>query len=455
MGRILVVDDEPAMCAAIGDVLRGLGHEASSCHDADSALEIMTDEDFDVVVTDIAMRGMNGVELCHRIVHNRADVPVIAISANTEPRAAIALVRAGAFDFLVKPFEPDAFVLAVERALRERQLRHYVRRLEVDAGSAVAIDGLIGSSRAMNRLCAVVRRAAMVDATVFVTGESGTGKEVVARSIHALGARADRPFVALNCASVSPHLVESELFGHVRGAFTDAASDKEGLFVRADGGTLFLDEVAEMSLDMQAKLLRALQERRIRPVGGSRELPFDARVITATHGDVEAMVRDGKFREDLYYRLHVMEIAVPPLRERGNDVLELARHFMARATQRHGKDVRDLAPDASRQLSVYPWPGNVRELANAMERAVVMAAGTSIRAADLPDKIASHRPPLDAGGALDELVPMAEVERRYILQVMQAVGGNKSRASRILGIDRATLQRRLEQYESDPRAEGA
>lgn len=446
MSRILVVDDDSAMCEALSDLLSERGHDVTTKQDALAAFDLLAEEDYDVVVTDIAMRGMNGVELCERIVLNRPDVPVIAISATSDPKAAIALVRAGAFDLLAKPFDPEALLVALERSLEERRLRSYVRRLEVQVGAEAPIESLIGSSRVMAGVRARVRQAASTDASVFITGESGSGKEVVARAIHDSSRRRSRPFVALNCAAISGQLLESELFGHERGAFTDAVTSRAGLFLQANGGTLFLDEIAEMPIELQAKLLRALQERSVRPVGGNRELAFDARVIAATHRDVASFIDRGLFREDLYFRLHVVEIELPPLRERGNDVLELATAFLDRWRRVHGKDVEGFSKEAKARLLAHSWPGNVRELLNAVERAVVMTRGRLIEPDDLPPRLSMQRPSRRPVTEADELVPMAEIERRYILEVMAAVDGNKSHASRILGIDRTTLQRRLEEY---------
>jgi two-component system response regulator HydG len=454
MTRVLVVDDEAAMATAMADELIARGIEASTVPTADEAFATLVDGDFDVVVTDLNMRGMNGIELCDRVVANRPDVPVIVVTAFGTLETAVATLRAGAFDFLTKPFDMEELAIVVERAAQHRRLRDELKRLRRVVEHAEQFEELVGSSRAMTELYALVDRVAETDATVIVSGETGTGKELVARAVHRRSRRRDGPMVAINCAAVPAGLLESELFGHVRGAFTDARADRKGLFVQAHGGTLLLDEIGEMPLEMQAKLLRALETRQVRPVGAQHEDPFDVRVVTATHRDLVASIEDGTFREDLYYRINVVEVTVPPLRARGADVLLLAQTFLERLASRDGKPVARISPSVAERLLAYAWPGNIRELRNCIERAVALARFEELVVEDLPAHVRDYRPShvLVAASDPSELVPLAEVERRYVERVMESVGGNKRQAAQILGLDRATLYRKLERWTRVPKA---
>ena len=442
--RVLVVEDDPAMASMVVNGLCRRGFVASAAHSAADALAAPEPE---VVVSDVRLGGMTGLELCERLVARRPDVPVILVTAFGDLDTAIAAIRAGAHDFLPKPFEVEELALRVTRAAELRFLRAEVRRL-ADRAAPATPEGMIGESPAMQQVFAMIERVARADAPVLLTGETGTGKELLARALHARGPRAKGPFVAVNCAAIPENLLESELFGHVRGAFTDARAARAGLFVEADGGTLFLDEVAEMPMPLQAKLLRALQERVVRPVGGDREVRFDARIVSASHRDLESMVAEGRFREDLYYRLNVLGIELPPLRARGADVVRIAAAYLARIAERTRTPVKGISPEAARKLVEYAWPGNVRELVNAMERAVALAEYDVITVADLPAKVQSFTPShvLIASQDPTELVPLDEVERRYILRVMDAVGGNRTRAAEVLRVDRKTLYSKLKAY---------
>ena len=448
MTRVLVVDDERAMADAMADELAGRGCKPTVFTHADEAFAILAEEDFDVVVTDLRMRGMNGVELCERVVVNRPDVPVIVVTAFASVETATATLRAGAFDFLAKPFDMEQLVIAVERAAQHRRLRDEVRRLRAAAEEAARFEELQGSSDAMKAVYGLLDRIAETDATALITGETGTGKELAARAIHSRSRRRAAPMVTVNCAAVPANLLESELFGHVRGAFTDARSDRKGLFAQANGGTLFLDEIGEMPLEMQAKLLRALESRTVRPVGGREEVPFDVRLISATHRDLVASVEDRAFREDLYYRINVVEVTMPPLRARGTDVLLLAQTFLQHFAHQHGKGVLRISPPAAERLLAYAWPGNIRELRNCVERAVALTRFEEVVVEDLPVQVRDYRAAhvLIAANDPSELVPLEEVERRYVERVMQEVGGNKRQAAEILGLDRATLYRKLERW---------
>jgi two-component system response regulator AtoC len=443
-----VVDDDPAMCSMVAANLSRRGYLVTTREVAGESFDLLRSSDFDVVVTDLQMRGMSGLELCERIVADRPDIPVIVITAFGSLELAIAAIRAGAYDFVPKPFEVDQLCIALDRAIQHRDLREEVRRLRDAASGPFRFDEIVGDSSAMREVFELVRRVSDTEATVLITGESGTGKELIAHALHRRSRRADGPFVAINCAAVPDTLLEAELFGHLKGAFTDARSARSGLFLQASDGTLFLDEIGDIPLALQPKLLRALQERRVRPIGGDAEVPFDARIVAATNRDLETAVAEGRFREDLFYRINVIQLAVPPLRARGTDVLLLAQHLIQHFAQAAGKSIRGLSPAAAERLVTYTWPGNVRELQNCMERAVALAQYEEIVVEDLPDKIRSYRVShvLVASDDPSEMVSMEEVERRYIIRVLETVGGNKSLAARILGFDRTTLYRKLERY---------
>ncbi|TAK19524.1 MAG: sigma-54-dependent Fis family transcriptional regulator [Myxococcaceae bacterium] len=444
--NILVVDDDPELGEMVALFARQLGHEATFTQQPGEALSILTTQPFDLVFTDLGMAVMDGITLCTRIAGAWPDVPVIVLTGHGSMETAVNAMRAGAYDFLTKPVNTEVLAMSIERALEHARLRREVTRLRDEVGRVKPSRALVGSSRAMRELHDLTSRVAATDATVLITGESGTGKELVARAIHAMSARSHGPFVAINCAAVPHHLLESELFGHVKGAFTDARSGRPGLFVEANGGTLLLDEIGEMPLDMQAKLLRALQERTVRPVGGDRELPFDARVIAATHQELDALVEAKAFREDLFYRIAVVIVPVPTLRERSDDVLVLAQHFLTRFVDRFGKRVVGFHPSAIARMAAYAWPGNVRELENCVERAVALTRGDTITVDDLPERIRTFQPerPLAAPEEATEMMTLSELEHRYLQRVLSLVGGNKSRAARVLGLDRRTLYRMLD-----------
>ena len=447
--RVLVVDDDAAMCAMVHTHLVKRGYEVTTSEVAAEAFEILRSNDFDAVVTDLQMRGMNGLELCERIAADRPDIPVIVITAFGSLELAIAAIRAGAYDFVPKPFEIDQLCIALDRAVQHRSLREEVKRLREAAGRPRGADELLGDSAAMRTVLDLIDRVSDSDSSVLITGESGTGKELVARALHDRSQRRDRPFVAINCAAVPETLLESELFGHARGAFTDAKTARAGLFVQAGRGTLFLDEIGELPVGLQPKLLRALQERRVRPLGGEGEISVDARMVAATNRDLESAVAERTFREDLYYRINVIPIELPPLRARSSDVLQLAQHFLERCAALAGKRIRGLSPAAAQRLVGYSWPGNVRELQNCIERSVALAQYDDIVVEDLPEKIRTyhHSHVVVAGEDPSELVSMEELERRYIQRVLDAVGGNKTLAARILGFDRTTLYRKLDRYD--------
>lgn len=443
--RVLLVDDEASLCESLEIGLRRRGCHVASRTTANDAFELLAREDFDVVVTDLHMGGTSGIELCERVVANRSDIPVVVLTAFGSMDTAISAIRAGAYDFIQKPIEIDALAIAVHRAAGHRHLREEVRRLRIEAGHGPGFDEFVGRSPVIQAVYDLVQRVATSDATVLVTGESGTGKEIVARALHGLSGRSTGPFVAINCAAVPETLLESELFGHAKGAFTDAKTAEPGLFTRAHRGTVFLDEIGDMPLGLQPKLLRVLQERTVRPVGGRDEIPIEVRVVVATNRDLESAVEEGRFREDLYYRINVVHIPLPPLRARAGDILPLAQNFLCHFAAHARKDVSAISSSAAEKLLAYAWPGNVRELQNCIERAVALARFEQIVVDDLPEKIRQYRRShvLVASDDPSELVSLEQVERRYIARVMEAVTGNKTAAARILGIDRKRLYRKM------------
>jgi len=450
-GRVLIVDDDAELVKLLSLVLTRKGFETRGVRSGAEALTALAAEHFDVLLTDVQMPGMDGIAVCERAVAAHPDLPVIVLTAFGSMEAAVAAIRVGAYDFVTKPVDNTVLSLAVERAARHRALGDEVRRLRVTASEAPAplhLPGVLGDSAAMRQVYDLLLRVADTESTVLVTGESGTGKELAARAIHARSRRALGPFVAINCAAMPAQLLESELFGHKRGAFTDARADRKGLFLQAEAGTLFLDEVGELPMELQPKLLRALQERVVRPVGGDFEVPVNVRVVAATNRDLETAIEEHRFREDLYYRLNVINLPLPPLRSRGGDVLILAQHFIERFAARADRRVKGLTPEAAARLMDYAWPGNVRELQNAMERAVALARYEQVTVDDLPEKVRKYQRShvLVASDDPRELVSLEEVERRYILRVLEAVGGNKTLAADTLGLDRKTLYRKLERY---------
>ena len=447
---VLIVDDDAGMRDMLATRLTSRGFTARTCASGAEAIAAVLRDDIDVVVSDVNMRQMDGVALCTRLLEHRPQLPVILITAFGSMDLAISAIRAGAYDFIPKPFEIEQLALAIERGVTLVRLRDEVQRLRRQV-APIGFGALIGDSPQMAELYRLLAQVAESPAPVLITGESGTGKELVARAIHAASARAAGPFVAVNCAAMPAPLLESELFGHEKGAFTDARAARPGLFVAARGGTLFLDELGELPLELQPKLLRALQERAVRPVGGAAEVPFDARIITATNRNLEAMVEDRRFREDLYFRVNVLTVELPPLRARGGDVLVLARHFLERIAARAGKRVVGFSPEAARALIAYGWPGNVRELENCVERAVALASFDHVNVSDLPDKVRTFRANQLVVSSDDPttFVTLDELEQRYVARVLEGVAGNKAAAARILGIERKTLYRMLERWGHD------
>lgn len=447
-GRVLITDDDRAMCEMLEADLGHRGFIVKWHTSAAESVETVKKEDFDVLLTDLQMPGLNGIELCRRIVSLRPDIPVIVITAFGSMDSAVSALRAGAYDFISKPVDTDNLTIVLERAIKHRELLEQVATLQQTVRELRGSEDIIGTSPAMQKVYDLMKRVSGLDTSILIVGESGTGKELIARSLHRNSPRSTGPFVAFNCAAVPETLLESELFGHSRGAFTDAKTSRDGLFARANGGTLLLDEVADMAEALQPKLLRAIEQRAVRPVGSDREIPFDVRIIASTNRDIESMVSDGKFREDLYFRLNVIQLNVPPLRARDNDILLLAQHFIGEFAASTSKEVAGISTPAAKKLLAYAWPGNVRELRNCIERAVALTGFDKITVEDLPERIQNFRESriVVASGSESELLTMDEIESRYITHVLKSVRGNKTMASRILGLDRKTLYRRLERH---------
>ena len=422
-----------------------LGHEVREAASAEEALASLGEDEFDVVLSDIRMPGRSGIEMVADVKRLRPGTPVVLMTAFGSVDSAVEAIRAGAYDYITKPFEPDAVQFSVERALEHRALEHENQTLRRAVDRTASMGDLIGASPAMRDIFALIRKLAHNRSSVLITGESGTGKEVIARTIHFHGSRGEAPFVPINCTAIPEGLLESELFGHVRGAFTGAHTRKQGLFEKADGGTLFLDEIGDMGLSIQSKLLRVLQDREIRPVGGTQSTHVDVRIIAATNQDLEKEMRESRFREDLFYRLNVIPIHVPPLRERPEDIPALAETFL----QRHGDGATyKLTPEALRSLAGQPWRGNGRELENVIERAVALVDGDEITPADLPQSNGADPSDRSTSAFLrasaERQLTLREVEEFYIEEILRRQNGNKVRSARILGIDRKTLYRRAE-----------
>ena len=446
--QLLVVEDDAAMREFVHESLAEEGYRVDVAAGGRAGVERVRAGGVDLVISDVKMPDLDGLDMLREIKAVTPSPHVITITAFGSIDTAIRAVKLGAFDYITKPFEIDQLILSVEKALAERALRSEVARLRAEVQRSYRWGDIVGKSPAMREVFELIRRLSTSAATVLLTGESGTGKELVAKALHFNSPRKGRPFVPLNCATIPDTLLDSELFGHKRGAFTDARADRAGLFVEADGGTLFLDEIAELSPALQAKLLRVLQEGEIRPLGASRAERVDVRVVAATNKDLETRLKTGAFREDLFYRLNVVHIHLPPLRERGEDLLPLSDHFLSACAARAGKEVRGLHEAAKKALLAHPWPGNVRELENTIERAVALCEGGVIRLEDLPSAVRERRPgePDTLQTALARGLTLDELEREYIQRVLTAEGGNKTRAAQRLGLDRKTLYRKLEEY---------
>jgi two-component system, NtrC family, response regulator AtoC len=436
--RVLVVEDDPAMLSWLDEELTEAGYRVTAVSSAAAALARLPEAPVDVVLTDLVMPGTRGDALLRDLRREHPGTPVIIMTAFGSIESAVEAMREGAAHYLTKPFTIAALLDTLDRALGDARRRDAARPL---ADPAEVGRGIVAHSPGMRHVLDFVGRAAFADTPVLVVGESGTGKELIARALHHAGPRRDRPFLAINCSAIPEALLESQLFGHQKGAFTDAKEARQGWFQEAEGGTIVLDEIGDMSPALQAKLLRVLQEREVHPVGAAFPVPIDVRVIAVTHRDLEALSAEGRFRPDLYYRLNVILIEVPPLRDRPEDLVPLAAHFIAKHAPRLRREPVSLSPDVLELFRGYHWPGNVRELENAIERALVLGRGAVIEVADLP---ASLRKPASADAS--RVRSLSETERDEIVKALESVGGNKAAAARLLGLDRKTLYRKLELY---------
>jgi two-component system, NtrC family, nitrogen regulation response regulator NtrX len=455
MPSILIVDDEPGVRSALGGVLRDEGYEVDAVDSGEACLERLSRQAYDVVVLDIWLPGMDGLQTLARMRERQVDTQVVIISGHGNIESAVRAIKMGAFDFVEKPLSLEKTVLVVRNALRQRNLEAENRalRARVDAQHT-----MVGDSYAMVKLREQVAMAAPTNGRVLIFGENGTGKELVARNIHQMSRRRTGPFVEVNCAAIPEDLIESELFGHVRGAFTGAVVDRRGKFELAHGGTIFLDEIADMSLKTQAKVLRVLQEQIMEPVGGSNRIKVDARVLAATNKDLTSEIRAGRFREDLYFRLNVVPIFVPPLRDRQEDIALFADHFMAVLAREYGRRPKAFESDAIAALKRYPWPGNVRELRNVIERLMIMVPGDRISSRDLtfldqaPSSDSQAFPQTFASVPLHDA--RDQFERDYILRALAAQQGNISRTAEVLGIERSNLYRKMRSFGIAPSRRG-
>ncbi|MBL0216391.1 MAG: sigma-54-dependent Fis family transcriptional regulator [Myxococcales bacterium] len=453
---ILVVEDDEAMRDLLSEELEDAGFEVAAAGGAAAGLEVARSGRFDLVITDLRMPEMDGFDLIRGVMALPEPPHVVMITAFGSIETAIRAVKLGAYDYITKPFEIEELLLVADKALGERALRTKIARLQREVEDKFGLGNIIANSQSMRDVVALVRRIAGSTASVLVTGESGTGKELIARAIHYNSTRANGAFVGVNLAAVPEGLIESELFGHKKGAFTDARADKPGLFVEADAGTIFLDEIGELALPLQAKLLRVLQEHEVRPLGATKNQRVDVRVVAATNKNLEAMLAEGSFREDLYYRLNVIHLDLPPLRSRPEDIVPLAEHVLAHlgAKQTPPRRMR-LSPEAQHLMLAYNWPGNVRELMNVLERGVALCQGELIADDDLPPQVREKRPSDFLGTAVARRMTLADLEREFIERVLEDEAGNKTRAAQRLGLDRKTLYRKLDEYakaRGEPRA---
>ena len=443
--HILVVDDDEITCSLLEEVLAKEGYRVEKALNGSEAIAKGSQKGYEVVLTDIRMAGVNGMEVLHSYRKKSPETIVIMMTAFGSIETAIEAIKEGAYDYVSKPFKLDEIKLTIRRALEQKRLTEENLLYRQELISKYKLENIVGRTPAMLQVYKTIARVADSRSTVLLVGESGTGKELVARAIHFNSPRAAKPFVAVDCGSLAETLLESELFGHVRGAFTGAVAHKKGLFEEADGGTCFLDEVGDIGLTMQAKLLRVLQEHEIKRVGGNETIKIDVRIVAATNKNLEDLVDEKKFREDLFYRLNVVAIHLPPLRERLEDIPLLANHFLRKYAEENQKSISQISPEALELFSGYRWPGNVRELENVIERSVTLSRHSVILPEDLPRRIRAEKKE-DASGTLPSHLPLADLEKMYIQKILQETGGNKKRTAEILGIDRRTLYRMASRY---------
>lgn len=448
-GTVLVVDDDREMRDLLVELLSKEGFHAEAAQNAEHAIESLEISEYDLLISDLRMDGLSGLDLLKKAKEIEPDQTVIIITAFGTVASAIEAMKFGALDYLIKPFKREHLLLVVEKAFERIRLHKELAHLRQAISKQYQFSSIIGKSKVMQSVFEMIRRVSESTINITITGESGTGKEVVAKAIHYNSPRKSRPFIAVDCASIPEMLLESELFGHVRGAFTDAKIDKKGLFEEAHGGTLFLDEIGEIPLSLQPKLLRAIQEKSLRRVGANRMIPIDIRIISATNVDLFEAVKSRQFRDDLYYRLNVLQIDLPPLRKRRDDILLLASHFLKKYVSEQKKELSGFTESALHILINYPWPGNVRELENAIERAVTLSQKKMIVAEDFPSAMTgSQEDQLVLDKAVERMASLSDLERNYVKRILQMVGGNKSKAAKVLQIDRKTLYRKLHDYQT-------
>lgn len=444
--KILIVEDEAQMCDLLMSFFGDKGYKVAAVQNGEDAIARLEEEDYALVITDIKLPGMSGLELLARLRLEWQDVAVIIMTAFSSISSAVEAMKLGAEDYIGKPFQLDELAITVEKALERRSLRREVRELRAEVRDRYNFSNIVGRSKPMMQLFEVIRRiAARRDASALIIGSTGTGKELVARAIHYNSDRREAPFVPINCSAIPETLLESELFGHQKGAFTGAHETRRGLFEEAQGGTVFLDEINTLSQNLQVKLLRVLQERVVRRVGGRENLTIDIRLVSASNLDLEEAVKRGEFRQDLFYRLSVVPVRLPDLKDRREDIPLLVYHFLQKFSQQHGEAARRFSSEAMRVLMTHSWPGNVRELENAVEHALTMGSGEILTMDDLPSSVTSPERDIVEEAVLDN-VPLAEVERRYIIKILEKMGSHQIKTAQILGIDRRTLYRRLRQY---------
>ena len=431
----------------VSDILKGEGFSVVAVQDSLEAAKLLRKEEFDVMVTDLKMKGLKGLDLLEEANKVAPLTPVIIITAFGTIESAIKAMKMGAYDYITKPFKMDELVLAVRKALENRLLKREVVRLRKEVESRYDFHQLIGKSPLMQKIYDLIEKISDSASNVLISGESGTGKELVAKAIHYHGVRKEGPFIAVNCAAIPETLLESELFGYKKGAFTDARSDKRGLLFEATEGTLFLDEITEMPPTLQAKLLRVIEERTVRPLGDTTSYPIDVRIISTTNRDISKLIREGRFREDLYYRLKVIDIELPPLRDRKEDIPLIIQHFITKFNKHLKKNISGISEEALKLLLGYAWPGNVRELENVIERAITLTQYEVISPEDLPTPMAQDKGETSTGIALREKYTVDQLEKEYIKKVLIEAGGNKSKAAQILGLNRKTLYRKLQEEE--------
>jgi len=458
MAKVLIVDDEASILSVLSNVLKGNGYEIQPALGGEKALEFLRSESFDLLVTDVRMEPVDGMELLRTARELHPSISVIVVTAYGSVEMAVQAMKEGAFDYVTKPFKVEELQITVQRALEYRRALHENQQLRAQLDLRHGLSTIVAESKEMRKICSMIERVAPTDQTVLIGGESGVGKEVIAKAIHSNSVRKQQNFVPINCAALPEPLLESELFGHVKGAFTGAASDKEGLFEVAGRGTIFLDEIGAMPLSLQSKLLRVLQEKEIRRVGGTRLIQVDPRVIAASNDDLEQLIADGKFREDLYYRLSVIPLHIAPLRQRTEDILPLANYFIDQISVKAGVNPPEIDPAVQILLENYDWPGNVRELENAMRHACTFAEDGVLREDDLPARVVTKAKIRRSGGGANGLSTaehrgrslkgfLREMEKQFIIETIAECGGSKEEAAKTLKVSLATLYRKLPEAE--------